>query len=82
MANFSDLRNKEVINISDGKRLGYVCDIEVDIANGKITALVLPGSKGVLWLIGKNNDIVIPWTQIKKIGDDIILIEMRNKFEP
>jgi len=76
MCNFSDLRNKEVINISDGKRLGYVCDIEIDMISGKITAIVLPGSKGVFWLLGKNNDCIIPWADIKKIGDDIILAEM------
>ena len=80
MSNFSDLRNKEVINISDGKRLGYVCDIEVDITGGTLTALVLPGSKGMLWVLGKNSDIIIPWTQIKKIGDDIILVEITEKF--
>lgn len=76
MWNFSDLRDKEIININDGKRLGYICDIEVDMETGKIESIVVPGNKGILWLFGKTEDYVIPWSSIKTIGDDIIIVNI------
>jgi len=70
-----DLRDKEVINVCDGKRMGYVCDIEVDISCGKIRSIIVPGdSKGFGFM--KGCDIVIPWENIKCIGRDIILVDV------
>ena len=66
-----DFREKEVINIADGKRLGYVSEIEFDVCDGKITAIVVSNSCG----FGKSEDILIPWEQIRKIGEDIILVD-------
>jgi YlmC/YmxH family sporulation protein len=72
------LRNKEVIDLCDGRRLGFVCDIEIDVAGGRITAIVVPGSKGFGGLFGKRDDCVIPWCNIRKIGDDIIIVDNRQ----
>lgn len=71
----SDLKMKEVINIIDGKRLGAITDIEIDVDSGKLTAIVVPGSGKILGLFGRNTDIVIPWEKIVKIGIDVILVE-------
>lgn len=75
MQTIADLQRKEVININDGARLGYVYDVEFDIEKGEITALRVPGKNEGFSLFGKAEDYVIPWGSIKKIGDDIILID-------
>lgn len=75
MLKTSDLKVKEVVNILDGKRLGGIADIEIDIDTGKLTAIVVPGSGRFLGFFGRSDDIVIPWTKINKIGLDVILVE-------
>lgn len=69
-----DLRCKEVININDGTRLGYVNDVEVNIMTGVIVAIVIPGPAKFFGLFGHEDDFVIPWECIARIGDDIILV--------
>lgn len=71
----SDLKLKEVVNIIDGKRLGAITDIEIDVESGKLTAIVVPGNGRFLGLFGRSEDIVIPWDKINKIGYDVILVE-------
>lgn len=73
--NFSELRSKEVINIGDGERLGFVSDIALDTATGKISSVSVPGAYKLLGMIGREDDKIIPWEEIKKIGDDLIIIE-------
>lgn len=68
-------KQKEVINLSDGRRLGYVQDVEANFDTGEITAIVVPGTSK-MFSFGSKNDIIIPWKQIKRIGDDIILVEI------
>ena len=73
---FSCLQEKEVINICDGRRLGCVCDLEMDAISGKICTLIIPecGSK---WnFFGKERAFFVPWRCIRRIGDDIILVEV------
>lgn len=72
----SDLKMKEVINIIDGKRLGAITDIEIDAESGRLTAIVVPGNGKFLGLFGRNEDVVIPWEKINKIGFDVILVEV------
>ena len=68
-------KQKEVINLSDGRRLGYVQDVEADFTTGKITAIIVPENNKLFSMSGKN-DLVIPWDKIEKIGDDIILVKI------
>ncbi len=75
-----NIREKEVINSCDGRRLGYVSDIEFDICDGRITAIVLPSKGGFLGCGGEN--IVIPWEKIQKIGEDIILVDAEGCCPP
>lgn len=75
-----DLRQKEVINISDGLRLGFVSDVEIDFENGKIDAIIVPGPTRAFGLLGRREDYIISWSDIKKVGDDIILVEI-NKYK-
>ena len=71
----SDFKTKEVININDGKRLGTITDIEINVETGKLTAIVVPGTGKFLGLFGRDEDIVISWEKINKIGTDVILVE-------
>ena len=68
-------KQKEVINLIDGRRLGYVQDVEADFSTGEIIAIVVPGTSK-MFSMGNKGDITIPWNKIKKIGDDIILVEI------
>lgn len=69
-----DLRCKEVINLCDGARLGYIGDVEVDVVCGRVVAVVVPGRCRLFGLLGREEDYVIPWEAIEKIGDDIVLV--------
>lgn len=71
-----DFKHKEVINITDGKRLGFVQDVTADLESGTITSIIVPGNSKLLGMFSSNNDIIIPWQNIKCIGDDVILVEI------
>ncbi len=72
-----DFRRKEVINITDGKRLGYVQDVCADLESGKITSIIVPGGTNkILNFFSSSNDIEIEWNKIKCIGEDLILVEI------
>lgn len=72
-----DFKHKEVINICDGKRLGYVQDVCADLDTGRITSIIVPGNTNkIMSLFSNSNDIVISWDKIKCIGDDLILVEI------
>ncbi|MGL4736823.1 MAG: YlmC/YmxH family sporulation protein [Cellulosilyticaceae bacterium] len=76
-----DMKHKEVINTLDGSRLGYICDVEIDWGSGTIKKLIVPGPGKVMGLFGKDMEYLIPWENIKKIGEDIILVELKgNEF--
>lgn len=71
-----DFKQKEVISLSDGKILGFVVDVQADFENGEIHSIIV-AKTGKLFtnVMGKNN-ITIPWEKIKKIGEDVILVEI------
>lgn len=71
----SDLRLLDVVNISDGRRLGSVYDLDIDVKTGKILALILPGEGGLFGL-GRGPDVEIPWNRIVRIGIDVILVDL------
>ena len=71
-----DFKHKEVININDGKRLGFVQDVTADLESGVITSIIVPGNTKFFNMFSGNNDIIIPWQNIRCIGDDVILVEI------
>ena len=75
-----DFKHKEVVNIVDGKRLGFVQDVTADLESGVITSIIVPGNSKLLNLFAGTNDIVIPWQDIKCIGEDIILVEINKEY--
>ena len=77
MISTDKLKNKEVINIGDGRSLGFVYDIEVDLDKGVIDGIVIPGSRGFMGLFSKGEvDTVIKWERVRTVGDDVILVDM------
>lgn len=73
----TDLSCKEVVCICDGARLGYVSDVEVEVPEGQVRAIVVPGKCRWFGLIGHTDDFVIPWNAIRRVGDDIILVDCK-----
>ena len=78
----SDLRLREVVNTLDGKRLGAISDVDFDLENGRIKSIRVPGTGRFLWFFGRDDDVVIPWNKIKKIGVDVILVEANSYSDP
>lgn len=74
--NFGDLRRKEVINMRDGARLGRICDLEVDQCSGLIRSIVVPGPPRFFGILRSDEELVIPYDRISKIGDDVILVDV------
>ncbi len=70
-----ELRCKEVINVSDGSRYGYVGDAEVDLDTGQIRALIVPGRLRLFGLLGREPQQIFPWPAVRRFGEDIILVE-------
>ncbi|NMA85785.1 MAG: YlmC/YmxH family sporulation protein [Tissierellia bacterium] len=76
MVKLSEMREKEVINIRDGAKIGFIYDFEIDLENGRVMAIVVPGPGRVLGIFGKNNDYLIDWHDIVRIGTDAILVNV------
>ncbi|MBQ9120822.1 MAG: YlmC/YmxH family sporulation protein [Clostridia bacterium] len=70
------LSKKQVVNLCDGKLLGHVEDLVFDLCDGKICAIIVPGNCG--FSFKKGRELVIPWAQIQKIGEDTILVDARE----
>lgn len=76
MARGIDFKQKEVININEGTILGFVVDVQADFENGEINSIIVAKTGKIFAnFLGKNN-ITIPWSKIKKIGTDVILVEI------
>ena len=70
-----DLRYREVINTRTGERLGYVNDVLLDSATGRVIALLVPGKARWMGIFGREDDYLLPWTGISRLGEDIILVD-------
>lgn len=76
MERFCELKQKEVINIKDGCRFGFICDLEIDLKCGEIIKIIIPVQGRVFCVFGREKEYRIPWRCIKKIGEDIILVDV------
>ena len=77
----ADLRCKEVINIHNGFRLGFVCDVIVNVVTGHLVAILVPGPCRFFGIFMREDDYLIPWECIKRIGDDIILVNVEDSYK-
>ncbi|MBO5408313.1 MAG: YlmC/YmxH family sporulation protein [Clostridia bacterium] len=71
-----ELQKKEVINISSGKRIGFVYDVEIDLQNGTVGSLIVPERNRFLGFFGKYEEHIISFETIVKVGDDIVLVDI------
>lgn len=71
-----DFKHKEVINIRNAKRLGYVQDVTADFESGRIKEIIVPGNNKFFNIFSTGNEVVISWNCIKVIGEDIILVDI------
>lgn len=74
---FTQLQCKEVICVSDGRRLGFVSDVMVEVPDGNVSAIVIPGPCRFLGIAGRHDDFIIPWHCIRRIGPDIVLVDAK-----
>jgi YlmC/YmxH family sporulation protein len=82
MVRLSDLRERDVVDVRDGRRVGAVSDIEIDPAGGQVVALVVPGPARLLGLLGSDGEAVIAWGDIVTIGEDVILVKQTGGAAP
>jgi YlmC/YmxH family sporulation protein len=74
----SDFQSKDVINIVDGKKLGQISDLELDLRQGRIESIVVPNQSKFFGMFGGGTDVVIPWRNIVKIGMDVVLVKLED----
>lgn len=74
---FSELREKEVINLKDCQKLGYVSDLEIDVHNGCVQKMIVPKDCKFWGLFGGGEEYIIPFCNVKQIGPDIIIVELK-----
>lgn len=73
----TQLQCKEVICLSDGRRLGFIEDVQVEVPEGNICAIIVPGPGKLLGLGASTHEYCIPWRCIQKIGPDIVLVDAK-----
>ena len=73
----NNLRSMEVIDINEGKKLGLICDVKIDCDDNRILSIIMPGEKTSFF--SKSEDIEIDWSDVYKIGEDVILIDSKGK---
>ncbi|MCL2695704.1 MAG: YlmC/YmxH family sporulation protein [Clostridiales bacterium] len=74
---FCELKHRDVVNICNGCMLGTVCDLELDLITGNIISIIVPGENKLLGILKCHDDIIIPFCKINKIGEDVILVDLR-----
>lgn len=74
LCRIDDLKNKQVVCVKDGCVLGFVSDVEMDTLNGNLTAIIIFGRLRFFGLLGREEDIVIPWSDISVIGSETVLV--------
>ena len=71
-----ELREKEVVKVCDGERLGNICDVDFEERTGRICSLIIPGPCKVFGIIGRDSEYIIPYECVKRIGADVVLVEV------
>jgi len=75
MIQLSEMQSKEVIAMEDGRRMGYISDLEIDSFSGKILAIIILDKEKKSGFFGKGEEVTIYWNQILRIGSDVILVK-------
>ena len=70
----ADLRTKQVVCVKNGYVLGYISDLEINTTSGRIDNIVIFGRLRLFGLLGRDEDIIIPWSEIEVIGRETVLV--------
>lgn len=70
------LRQKEVVNISTAERIGFIRDVEINENNGIVEAIIVPRRGSFFGRFFGGGDIIIPWSAIEAVGDDLVLVRL------
>ena len=81
LLSFDELCRKEVIDIATGERLGYIDDIELETENGSVSSLIIYGTARLFGLFGREHDTVISCSDIRVIGDEVVLVQRSEQPE-
>ena len=73
----SELQNKNLVNVSNGKNIGNIIDVNIDYQSGNIKSFIIESKGRILKFLNKDNDMEVKWNDIQKIGEDVILVNMR-----
>lgn len=82
MVTLEELREKEVISVTDGSRYGYVGDLSLDVDTGQVRELIIYGEARFFGLLGRKEDRAIPWDNVRRFGEDTILVEGTPAVRP
>jgi len=72
----SDLQNKDIVNVSDGKNIGNIIDVKIDEVSGNIDSFIIEPNRNLFKVFRKGVDTEIKWNSITKIGEDVILVKI------
>ncbi len=78
MISISEFQIKDVVDVSSGKKLGTIGDIDINVTSGKIQAIIIGGTGKMMGFFGKEEEMIVPWRNIVKIGEDVILIRLSS----
>lgn len=81
ICSLEDLRRKEVIDITSGERLGYIDDAEMDLETSEVRALLIYGRQRLFGILGREEDVLIPCSDIRVVGSDVILVKLSMRQE-
>lgn len=74
----SELQAKDVVNLADGRKLGAIGDLDIDVDSGLIRAMIIPPAGRFFGLLASGEEVVIAWAQIVKVGSDVVLVDLRQ----
>lgn len=72
----SELQRKDIINLNNGKKVGRIIDVEIDSSTGQLDKIIIETTKLFRSMLSSERDISIKFNQIKKLGEDVILVDM------
>ncbi|MBU9712434.1 YlmC/YmxH family sporulation protein [Evansella tamaricis] len=77
MLKISDIQSKDIVNLSDGRLLGHISDLDINLNTGRVEAIILGGGR-MMNLFNREEEVIIPWKNIVKIGSDVVLVRYKG----
>jgi YlmC/YmxH family sporulation protein len=79
MVKISEFQSKDVVNVANGKKLGNIGDIDINLQTGHIESIIILRTGKILGLFGREEETIIPWSNIVKVGTDVILVRLNEE---